>query len=66
MMSKDQLRQRVEAIAKNFTETFSDVYFQCARLGVTTETFAHLCIDELTKQIVQLANELDEEEEENA
>lgn len=61
MMNENQLRQRVEVITENFTKTFCDVYFQCTKLGVTTETFARLCIDELAEQILQLADELDEE-----
>lgn len=63
MSKKTALRQQVEGMAENFTDTFLDAY-QCADWGVTAEKFARLCIDELTKQLIQVAHELDEDEEE--
>jgi len=60
MSKKTAVRQQVEAMAENFCETFLDDY-QCADWGVTATKFARLCIDELTKQLTQLAYELDDE-----
>ena len=60
MSKKTALRQQVEAMAENFNETFLDVY-QCQDWGVTAKKFARLCIEELTKQLTQLAHELDDE-----
>jgi hypothetical protein len=60
MSKKTALRQQIEAMAENFCETFLDAY-QCADWGVNAQRFARLCIDELTKQLTQLAHELDDE-----
>lgn len=60
MSKKNALRQEVEAMAENFNETFLDAY-QCQDWGVTAKKFARLCIEELTKQLTQLAHELDDE-----
>ena len=60
MSKKTVLRQQVEAMAENFNETFLDAY-QCQDWDINAKKFARLCIEELTKQLTQLAHELDDE-----
>ena len=59
-MKNEELRNQIEAMTEQYTDTFLDAY-QCCNWGIKAQKFAELLIKQFSNEVMKMARELDNE-----